>query len=66
MSYSKLKQNKEIKDQFEICLSSQFDSKISIQMIKTLKRDNTRAIALILIYDNRMLLIFKVLGVIVY
>ena len=66
MSYSNLKHNKSFKQQVEIFLSSQFNYKISIHMIKTMKYYSTLFIDLIVFYDNSKQLIFKVLGVVVY
>ena len=44
----------------------QFDEKTSGSMRKKLKHDIDRSIALIMFYENRKSLIFKMLGVFVY
>ena len=44
----------------------QFDSKMSEQMKKTLKQENTRTISFIMFYENTKSIIFKVLGIVVY
>ena len=66
VSYFNLKQNKALKYQADKCLSSQFGYKNSTQMRKTPKQYNIHVISLIMFYDNIQLLIFKVLGVVVY
>ena len=66
MLYLNLKDNKSFKDQVDKILSSKFDSKTSIQMRKILKQENTPVVFLIMLYDNRRLIIFKVFGVVVY
>ena len=52
ISYSNLKKTKAFKEQVYKCLSSQFYSTKSIQLIKTLKHYNTRIIVLVIFYDN--------------
>ena len=66
VSYTNLKQNKAFSDKTDKCLSTQFDGETSSYMKKTVKRDSTRDISMIMFYNNRQSLIFKVLGVSVY
>ena len=61
-----LKSENSFNDQIDKCWYSKFYSKTSKQMRKTLKRDNTRVISIIIFYENRQLLIFKVFSVVVY
>ena len=49
-----------------MCLSTQFYGKISAHIRKSLIHDSTSAIALIMLYNNRKSLIFKVLDFVVY
>ena len=58
--------NKSFKEKIDNYLSTQFDSKTPSHMRKQLKQDIACAIALIMFYENRKSLIFKVLGVVVY
>ena len=53
VSYLNLKQNKSFKEKVDNCLYSQFDSKISTQMRKTIKQDNTHLLDPIMFYENR-------------
>ena len=66
VSYLNLKQSKELKEKFYKCLFQKFDFRTSHHMRKILKQENTRIIDVIILYENRESLIFKVLGVLVY
>ena len=60
------KQNMESKEQVERCLSSKFDTKMSKKKRKNTKDENTHAFTLLMFYDNRKSLIYKLLGVAVH
>ena len=47
-------------------MSTKFDGKTSAHMKKTFRHNITRAIVLIVFYENKKHFIFKVLGVVVY
>ena len=64
--YINLEQNKAFKEKIDKFLFTQFCGKTSEHMSKTLKHDSTHVIDLIIFYENRKSLIFKVLGVVVY
>ena len=66
VSYLNLKQNKAFKYQVDNLFSYQFYYKMSQQMRKSLKQDNTRVVDLITFYKNRNSLIFNVLVFAVY
>ena len=53
VSFLNLKQNKAFKEKVYNCLYSQFDSKISTQMRKTIKQDNTHLLDPIMFHKNR-------------
>ena len=54
------------KEKIDKCLSNKFYGKKSARTRKTLKDGINHAIALIMLYENRKPLIFKVLGVVLY
>ena len=66
MSYLNLSQNKSFKQKINKCMSQKFDGKTSAHMRKTLKYYNNCAISLIMSYNNRKSLIFKLLVVVAY
>ena len=66
VSYLNLKQNKAFREKIDKCLSHQFDEKMTASMRKILKHNSTRSISLIIFYEKKKSLIFKVLGVTVY
>ena len=55
--YLNLRQNKELKEQFDKFLSNQFDVTTSQYMKKILKQDNTHLISIIMLYENRRALV---------
>ena len=57
---------KAFKEKVDNFLSSQIYSKTSQQMMEPLKQYNTRVIFLIVFYDKRKSLLFKVLGVVIH
>ena len=61
-----LKKNKAFKEKIDKYLSHQFDEKMSGSTRKTIKQYNNCAIDIIMFYENRKSLIFKVLSVVVY
>ena len=63
---SNLKQNSELKEQVERCLSYKFDTTESAKMGKTMKNYNTPFIDIIMFYNNIKSPLFKVLGIVVY
>ena len=66
MSDLNLIQNKSFEEKIDNFLSNKFDGKTSAHMRKTHKHNITRSIAMIMFYENRKSLIFKVFGVVVY
>ena len=54
------------KEKVDKYLSYQFYSKTSTETKISIKQDNDRFIALVMFYENRKLLLFKVLGFVIY
>ena len=61
-----LKKSKAFNDQVNKCFPSKIYSKTSTQTRKTSKQDNIHVIDIIMFYENNELLIFKLLGIVVY
>ena len=66
MSYTGLNHNKAFKEQVEKHLGTTLEKITMVPIIKVSKKDNTRVISLVMFYENRKSIIFKVLGSVVY